>query len=107
MIEPGDCPGTRAAPAAISSPHASAGTGGTKITDAILETLAHLPALRDLVLWETAVTAGAMDKLKTFPALRYLDVDQTGVTPEALADFRAGRPEVRLPSDIWSESAGA
>jgi hypothetical protein len=26
---------------------------------------------------------------------------------EALADFRAGRPEVRLPSDIWSESAGA
>jgi hypothetical protein len=81
--------------------------GGTKITDAVLETLAQLPALRDLVLWETAVTAGAMEKLKTFPALRYLDVDQTGVTPEALADFRAGRPEVRLPSDIWSESAGA
>ena len=39
--------------------------------------------------------------LKTFPALRYRDVDQTGVTPEALADFRALRPEVRLPSDIW------
>ena len=81
--------------------------GGTKITDAILETLAQLPALRELVLWETALTAGAIEKLKDFPTLRYLDVDQTGVTPEVLADFHGARPEVRLPSDIWAESAGA
>jgi hypothetical protein len=80
--------------------------GGTGITDAILDTLARLPALRDLVLWETAITAAGAAKIRAFPNLRYLDLDKTGVSPEDLRAFREARPEVRLPSDIWAE-AGA
>ena len=78
--------------------------GGTAITDAILDTLAQLPCLRELVLWETGVTEEGLRKIRSFPPLRYLDVDETKVPKEALTGFRADRPEVRLPSDIWAQA---
>ncbi len=81
--------------------------GGTAVTDALLERLAGLPALRDLVLWETKITNAGVELLRSFPALRYLDTDNTAVTPEAIAGFRSVRPEVKLPGDIWADSASA
>jgi hypothetical protein len=81
--------------------------GGTAVTDALLEQLAGLPALRDLVLWETKISNAGVQLLKSFPALRYLDTDNTAVTREAMGDFRAVRPEVKLPGDIWADSASA
>jgi hypothetical protein len=81
--------------------------GGTAITDGLLETLAGLPALRDLVLWETKITKAVVEVLRTFPSLRYLDTDNTAVTKEAMESFRAVRPEVKLPGDIWADSASA
>jgi hypothetical protein len=79
--------------------------GGTQITDRSMEWLAELPMLRDLVLWETKLSAAGLKKLTQCRALRYLDADQTNVTRQDLVAFRNHCPEVKLPSDIWSDSA--
>jgi hypothetical protein len=79
--------------------------GGTQVTDAAMERLATLPVLRDLVLWETKISAAGLKRLAGCAALRYLDADQTNVTRQDLLAFRARRPEVKLPSDIWAETA--
>lgn len=78
--------------------------GGTGITDQTLDYLCAMPKLRELVLWETAITPAGAEKLAGFRSLRYLDLDKTGVTAEALAAFRAARPEVKIPSDLWAEA---
>ena len=78
--------------------------GGTAVTDQAMANLAQLPALRDLVIWETKISANALEFLGRCLSLRYLDADQTAVSPQDLLAFRAKRPEVRLPSDIWAET---
>jgi hypothetical protein len=54
-----------------------------RVTDAVLDYLTELPKLRELVLWETAITSGGANRLRNFKVLRYLDLDKTAVTPEA------------------------
>ena len=44
--------------------------GGTAVTDAVLDDLADLPKLRELVLWETAITSKGADRLRNFQTLR-------------------------------------
>lgn len=76
--------------------------GGTKVTDRAMQRLAAMPVLRDLVLWETQISRTGLDHLARGPSLRYLDVDQTLVSEGDLAALRSQRPEVKLPTDIWS-----
>ncbi len=76
--------------------------GGTGLTDEGVAKLSRMPALRDLVLWETKVSSAGLTALARCASLRYLDVDQTAVTGQDLAQFRAARPDVKLPTDIWS-----
>ena len=78
--------------------------GGTSVTDRALARLAELPALRDLVMWETKISRAGLLLLAQCPSLRYLDADQTAVTAADFLAFRARRPDVRLPSDIRTET---
>ena len=67
----------------------------------MLDLLAELPRLRELVLWETAITSAGAERLRGFRTLQYLDLDKTAATPEAIAAFHAARPDVKMPSDVW------
>ena len=68
----------------------------TKITDAGLEHLKGLTALELLSLEHTQITDAGLEHLKGLPTLRSLLLHNTRVTEAGKADFRAARPDVTI-----------
>lgn len=67
----------------------------TQVSDASIDVLAALPALRRVYLWDSRVTAEGIARLRgARPALR---VD-AGDTPDAASEAPAGAPDVRSPA---------
>lgn len=68
----------------------------TAITDAGLNKLRGHEVLEELVLAQTKLTDAALEALLDLPALKKVWLWEAGLSPEALAQLRAARPQLRV-----------
>lgn len=68
----------------------------TRVTARGLSELAHLPALRQLYIWDTPVSGHALEVLGKCTQLDYLSLHQTGVTDAGVEELRKELPGCRI-----------
>jgi hypothetical protein len=74
--------------------------GNPDVTDATLEVLLEMPALRELTLNDSGITDAGLATLARLPALEKLRIARTAVTPEGLRRFLDAPPKQLRELDV-------